>query len=147
MGRNYEIKTDVSKFSVKGRLRKSLMHWKQINAPQFVLETIEFGYKLPLLTTPPARIFRNNKSALLYMLEVLADLQAPVSTLLCMFFWVVWAKSRTRNNIGDQHYGMGSSLGHFIFNAIFFVPQMNFYHSDITQYLVSVHWYSNFKKT
>ena len=35
MGRNYEIKTDVSKFSVKGRLRKSLMHWKQINAPQF----------------------------------------------------------------------------------------------------------------
>lgn len=35
------------------------MHWKQINAPQFVLETIEFGYKLPLLT-----IFRNNKSAL-----------------------------------------------------------------------------------
>ena len=64
MGRNYEIKTDVSKFSVKGRLRKSLMHWKQINAPQFVLETIEFGYKLPLLTTPPARIFRNKKSAL-----------------------------------------------------------------------------------
>ena len=64
MGRNYEIKTDVSKFSVKGRLRKSLMHWKQINAPQFVLETIEFGYKLPLLTTPPSRIFKNNKSAL-----------------------------------------------------------------------------------
>ena len=24
-----------------------------------------------------------------YMFEVLADLQAPVSTLLCMFFWVV----------------------------------------------------------
>ena len=40
------------------------MHWKQINAPQFVLETIEFGYKLPLLTMLPARIFRNNKSAL-----------------------------------------------------------------------------------
>jgi len=27
MGRNYDIKTDVSKFLVKGRLRKSLMHW------------------------------------------------------------------------------------------------------------------------
>ena len=40
------------------------MHWKQINTPQFVLETIEFGYKLPLLTMPPARIFRYNKSAL-----------------------------------------------------------------------------------
>ena len=64
MGRNYEINTDVSIFSVRGRLHKSLTHWKQINAPQFVLETIEFGYKLPLLTTPPARIFRNNKSAL-----------------------------------------------------------------------------------
>lgn len=64
LGRNYEIKSDGSKVSVRGRLRKSLRQWKQINAPQFVLETIEFGYKLPLLTTPPPRIFRNNKSAL-----------------------------------------------------------------------------------
>ena len=38
--------------------------WKQINAPQFVLETIELGYKLPPLTIPPPKIFRNNKSAL-----------------------------------------------------------------------------------
>ena len=45
-------------------MRRSLSHWKQINAPQFVVETIEFGYKLPLLTTPPPKIFRNNKSAL-----------------------------------------------------------------------------------
>ena len=64
MGRKYEIKTDFSKILVKGRLRQSLRHWQQINAPQFVLEIIEFGYKLPLITTPPPRVFRNNKSAL-----------------------------------------------------------------------------------
>ena len=63
-GKNYEMKSDGSKVSVRGRLRKSLRQWKQINAPQFVLETIEFGYKLPVLTMPPPRIFRNNKSAL-----------------------------------------------------------------------------------
>lgn len=58
------FKSDASKVSVRGRLPKSLTQWKQINAPQFVLETIEFGYKLPLLITPPPRIFRNNKTAL-----------------------------------------------------------------------------------
>ena len=50
LGRKFEIKTDFSKISVKGRLRKSLMHWQQINAPQFVSETIEFDYKLPQST-------------------------------------------------------------------------------------------------
>ena len=64
LGRNYEIQSDGSRVSVKGRLRKFLSQWKQINAPQFILETIEFGYKLPLLTIPAPRIFRNTKSAL-----------------------------------------------------------------------------------
>ena len=64
LGRNYKIQSDGSRVSVKGRLRKFLSQWKQINAPQFILETIEFGYKLPLLTIPAPRIFRNNKSAL-----------------------------------------------------------------------------------
>ena len=64
LGRNYEIQSDGSRVSVKGRLHKFLSQWKQINAPQFILETIEFGYKLPLLTIPAPRIFRNNKSAL-----------------------------------------------------------------------------------
>ena len=64
LGRNYEIQSDGSRVSVKGRLRKFLSQWKQINAPQFILENIEFGYKLPLLTIPAPRIFRNNKSAL-----------------------------------------------------------------------------------
>ena len=53
LGRNYEIQSDGSRVSVKGRMRKFLRQWKQINDPQFVLETIEFGYKLPLLTIPP----------------------------------------------------------------------------------------------
>ena len=64
LGRKYEIKPACSEISVKGRFRRALGHWKQINAPQFISETIEFGYKLPFLTTPLAIIFRNNKSTL-----------------------------------------------------------------------------------
>ena len=43
---------------------KSLNNWKDIKAPKVILDIIEFGYKLPLLTDPPARTFKNNKSAL-----------------------------------------------------------------------------------
>jgi len=64
LGRKYEIKTPGLAITVKGRLRRALEHWRQINTPRFILEIIEFGYKLPFLTAPPARIFRNNKSAL-----------------------------------------------------------------------------------
>ena len=64
LGRNYEIKNVPGSVSVKGRLKKSLNQWQEINALRFVLEILEFGYKLPFLTAPPPRIFRNNKSTL-----------------------------------------------------------------------------------
>ena len=63
-GKKNETKAACSEISVKGRLRRDLEHWTQINAAQFILETIEFGYKLPFLTTLSAGIIRNNKSAL-----------------------------------------------------------------------------------
>ena len=45
LGRIYEIKNVPCSVCVKGRWRKSSRQWQEINAPQFVLEIIEFGYK------------------------------------------------------------------------------------------------------
>ena len=49
--------------SVKGRLIKSVNYWRSIGAPQFVLDIINDGFKIPFITTPPPCKFRNNASA------------------------------------------------------------------------------------
>ena len=49
--------------SVKGRLIKSVNYWRSIGAPQFVLDIINDGYKIPFATRPPPCKFRNNASA------------------------------------------------------------------------------------
>ena len=49
--------------SVKGRLIKSVNYWRSIGAPQFVLDIINDGYKIPFITAPPTCKFRNNASA------------------------------------------------------------------------------------
>jgi len=49
--------------SVKGRLRGALAFWNDIHAPQFILDVIEYGYKLPLLQIPPPFAAKNNSSA------------------------------------------------------------------------------------
>lgn len=61
---NCEIACDSAPVSVKGRLRKSLQFWKDIDAPRFIIDTIEFGYKLPLLQIPAPFVARNNNSAI-----------------------------------------------------------------------------------
>ena len=50
--------------SVKGRLAKHFDFWQNINANQFVLDTIKYGYVLPFVSTPPGVDLKNNKSAL-----------------------------------------------------------------------------------
>ena len=50
--------------SVKGSLRRALEFWKDIHTTQFILDVIEFGYKLPLLQIPTSFTSRNNSSAL-----------------------------------------------------------------------------------
>ena len=60
----YEFKSNDVALSVRGRLRKSLQFWKDTDAPRFVIDTIEFGYKLPLLQIPPPFVVKNNKSAI-----------------------------------------------------------------------------------
>lgn len=49
---------------MKGRLRRALDFWREINAPQFILDVIEFGYKLALFQIPKPFSARNNSSAL-----------------------------------------------------------------------------------
>ena len=61
---NYEFKSTDVPVSVRGRLRKSLQFWKDIDAPRFIIDTIEFGYKLPLLQIPPPFVAKNNNSAI-----------------------------------------------------------------------------------
>lgn len=49
---------------MKGRLRCAFEFWKDIHAPQFILDVFEFGYKVPLLQIPTPFTTRNNSSAL-----------------------------------------------------------------------------------
>ena len=61
---SYEVKSGDVPLSVRGRLRKSIQFWREIDAPRFILDTIEFGYKLSLLQIPPPFVATNTNSAL-----------------------------------------------------------------------------------
>ena len=60
----FEYEQGTAEPIVKGRLRNSVEIWRKINAPEFVLDIIQHGYKLPFLESPPRAYFSNNKSAL-----------------------------------------------------------------------------------
>lgn len=49
---------------VTGRLKRALHEWKLIYVAQFIIEVIEFGYKLPFIHIPAPKVSRNNRSAL-----------------------------------------------------------------------------------
>ena len=49
---------------VKGSLKKHKSFWRSINANDYVMDVIENGYKLPLITNPQPCHLKNNKSAL-----------------------------------------------------------------------------------
>ena len=51
-------------YSVKGRLKASILFWHFIGAPKFILDIISDGYKIPFITTPPPVHLKNNGSAL-----------------------------------------------------------------------------------
>ncbi len=65
---------------VKGRLRKSLKFWKEeLEAPAFVIDTIETGYVLPLKSAPTPFSRRNQTSAMCsreFVQQSVADLLA-----------------------------------------------------------------------
>ena len=63
----YEFeKACLTQVNVKCNLKKHLNFWKEIGAPQFILNVIECGYKLPLTITPDPVNIRNNRSAKLH---------------------------------------------------------------------------------
>ena len=49
---------------VTGRLKRALHGWKLICVAQFIVEVIEFGYKLPFIHIPAPKVSRNYRSAL-----------------------------------------------------------------------------------
>ena len=60
---SYEVKSGDVPVSVRGRLRKSIQFCREIDAPRFIVDTIELVYKLPLLQIPPPFVATNNNSA------------------------------------------------------------------------------------
>ena len=63
-GNSFEVQSGYDYLSVKERLRGALKFWNDTDAPRFILDVIEYGYKLPLLQIPPPFTGRNNSSAL-----------------------------------------------------------------------------------
>ena len=55
---------------MKGRLRREIDFWKEIQAPQYILDVTEFGYKVPLLQIPTPFSARNNSTDLVYSVFV-----------------------------------------------------------------------------
>ena len=107
-GHSFEVQSGDVYLSVKGRLRGALKFWNDIHAPRFILDVIEYGYKLPLLQIPPPFTARNNSSALeqpvfvesaindlrsLSMVASLKCLKLLLSSILCPYLFKNQAKS------------------------------------------------------
>ena len=60
----FEYESGNSNINVKNRLKESLPFWKSINTCDFILDVIEFGYKIPFVNEPESVFLKNNKSAL-----------------------------------------------------------------------------------
>ena len=62
---SYEFKSRDAMLSfVTGRLKRPLHEWKLIYDAQFIIEVIEFGYKLLFIHIPAPKVSRNSRSAL-----------------------------------------------------------------------------------
>ena len=67
--------------SVQGRLRNCSKFWvDEIKAPQFIIDVINTGYRLPFLAFPPAVCARNHKSAFEHATFVSEAIQELVDT-------------------------------------------------------------------
>ena len=58
--------SDFPKLSVKGRLFRSIYmeFWQSIGTPDFILDVIKEGYKIPFISTLLPKHYSNNASAL-----------------------------------------------------------------------------------
>jgi hypothetical protein len=55
--------TPVSSLKVKGRLRAHIQFWNEKEESDFIIDTIQEGYKIPFRESPNPAIFSNNSSA------------------------------------------------------------------------------------
>lgn len=60
----YEYESGISDINVKDRLKNSISFWQNIGTSEFILDVIQNGYKVPLLSQPNNVFLKNNKSAL-----------------------------------------------------------------------------------
>jgi len=59
---NSETKSQI--IFVKGKLKPKLNYWKEtLNAPHYILDVIENGYRIPFMDLPERSISTNNVSA------------------------------------------------------------------------------------
>ena len=61
---NFEYEQSAPAPTLKGRLKSRVSYWESINANRFIADVIKFGYRIPFISTPLAKRFSNNKSAL-----------------------------------------------------------------------------------
>lgn len=64
-GNNYEKKSGKNLVNVKGNLKKHSSYWKNVlHANDFIMNVIDFGYRIPFFSDPPSVFLKNNRSAL-----------------------------------------------------------------------------------
>jgi hypothetical protein len=64
-GECYEY-TENDKVCVRGRLKAIIQFWKNIDACKFIIDTIDYGYKIPFYYLPQSKFSCNNRSAIRY---------------------------------------------------------------------------------
>ncbi|CAC5361265.1 unnamed protein product [Mytilus coruscus] len=64
---NYETETGKTLINVKGNLRKNVEFWKNVLCTNdFIINTINLGYRIPFVSEPSWAFLRNNMSAIKY---------------------------------------------------------------------------------
>lgn len=75
----FEYEQDRPLPSVRGRLKQNIEFWVNIGAPEFILDIINNGYKIPFVTTPLPCLLKNNASSLNhenFVKKAIADLES-----------------------------------------------------------------------
>ena len=66
-GNSWEVEEKVDEqidTRVKGRFKECIKFWKEaIEAPAYIIDCIQYGYKLPLISEPPRYQQSNSASA------------------------------------------------------------------------------------
>ena len=110
---NFEYEQSAPAPTLKGRLKSRVSYWESINANRFIVDVIKFGYRIPFVSTPLAKRFSNNKSALAHhdlvnaILELVANsaiVEVPSVPLVVSPLSVALSSSGKKHLILDLRY-------------------------------------------